>query len=48
MYACKWKRIELVKWLVNLCDDYHIEIEDGKIKSWKIHNNLQKLYDKMI
>ena len=35
-YAVENKQIEVAKWLTTLCDNYSIEIEDNKIKSFRI------------
>ena len=43
--ACDNGNINIANWLTTICDDYYIEIEDGKIKSWKIKNSLQDLYE---
>jgi len=34
--VCFGEHIEIANWLVDICDNYYIEIEDNKIKSWKI------------
>ena len=44
-FACYKEHINIASWLVSICDDYHIEIEYGKIKNWKIKNSLQDLYE---
>jgi ankyrin repeat protein len=44
-YACFYGHIEMAKWLVTICDDYYIEIKNNKIKSYKIKNRLQDLFD---
>jgi hypothetical protein len=45
--------IKVIEYFLTLCYDYHVIIEDGKIKSWKVQNELQFLlenkdYDKII
>jgi hypothetical protein len=35
-YAIENKHIEVAKWLTTLCKNYSIEIENNKIKSFKI------------
>jgi hypothetical protein len=43
--ACENGHINIAQWLSIMCDGYHVEIEDDRIKSWKIKNSLQILYD---
>jgi hypothetical protein len=44
--ACSGGYLNIAQWLSSIYDNYYIEIEDNKIKSWKIINNLGDLYDK--
>jgi hypothetical protein len=44
-WSCEKGHINIASWLSTICDDYHIEIENNKIKSWKNKISLQDLYD---
>jgi hypothetical protein len=44
-FACANRKINIASWLSTICDNYYIEIEDNKIKNWKVKNSLQILYD---
>jgi len=44
--SCENGHLETTKWLTTLCNDYSIEEEDSKIKSWKIKNAIIDLLEK--
>jgi len=39
-WACSMNHLEMAKWLVTVCDAYYIEIENDKIKSYKIYDKI--------
>jgi hypothetical protein len=39
-FACIMNDLEMAKWLVTVCDDYYIEIEDDKIKLYRIADKI--------
>jgi len=46
MNQIKKKVKSSIKTRRTICDNYSVEIDNNKIKSWKIKNNLQELYKK--
>jgi hypothetical protein len=43
-WTCHYEQVEVAKWLCELCDEYHVVIEDNKIIDYKIIN----IYDKIL
>jgi hypothetical protein len=42
-WACRMERLEVVKYLVELCDEYEIVMdENGKLISWKVNKDWAK------
>jgi hypothetical protein len=39
-WSCSMNDLEMAKWLVTVCDDYYVEIEDEKIKLYKISDKI--------
>jgi len=44
-FVCYNGHINIASWLLSICNNYHIEIKDNRIKSWKIKNSLKDLYE---